>query len=710
MIKYDYTLEQVKDAEGHKDIFKPEYFDTTLPNLVYLKGPNSKGKSTILNILALGFYGLYLDGQELHEDLRERILNLVKSEHQKIKFSIKVENEKIGPPLLIEKPSLDKEEIIVYRIINDRRIPIIPEDFFKEYKLIYDIPQNPLKRIDGILNEIKIEQKNIGLKIKGFRQEVESLINDVRKTDNMLLLRDTQFSIDEENNRCAESQKELRDREGIIDDLKQFIVCKMYSIYLKAYNKNVGDLTLLRKKAKAYGNINKKIIYQGQTLKIRIQSLISNAKLLRQNQSQNIRNFIESKVINRFEAWLDLDIPNAIIDPTKLEILIPETEYFIKLLSDKKEEVLKFSKDKLERNKFFRQLIEILDSYKTTSITIPGINKVPIDFIRILKHEIELNEDVDLKIEKLDSGINELNLFLKSINQANEINENLSQEKGKLAYITDSTAFDPNELDRLEKENQQLSKKFEAYKLELGKLGISEELLEKKLITLKYNDQIIKFDHYNENELNGRILSIKHKIEDLKTDIDKSRGLITKYEIKIQDYQTQKPHIYLKYLRKLEELNNILRSLEQKLLVNFENDLISITKTKSGQNLSNQQLKIAESISKYLANKIPIVKHNDTIYQVESVDFISKAFKTKNNTIIDYGYMGTGQAQSAYLSGLLNVSEDKKLIVLFDEVALMDEESLKLVTTKLKSLYDKGKVLLGIIVQVDKKFSNESLL
>jgi len=710
MIEYDYTLEQIKDAEGHKDIFTPNFFDTSLPNLVYLKGPNSKGKSTILNILALGFYGLCLDSQELSDDLRERILNLVKSDHQKIKFSIKVDNKKIGPPFLVEKPNLDKEEITVYKIIKDKRIPIIPEDFFKEYKLIYDIPQNPLKRIDGILNEIRIEQKNIGLKLKGFRQEVESLINDVRKTDNVLLMKDAQFRIEEEKNRLDEFQKELHDKESIIDDLMIFFVCKMYCAYLKAYKKNIETLTLLRKKAKVYSTTNKKIAYQGQTLNIRLESLISNAKLLRQNLSPNIRNLIDSKEANRFEAWLDLDITDAIFDRTKLDILLPETEYIKKSLSVKKDGVLTIDKDKLERNKFFRQLIEILDSYKLTSITIPGVNKIPSDFIRILRQEIEINEDVDLKIEKLESGINQLNAFLQTISQANKIREEISNEEGKLAYIKGTTKFNPDELDRLEKENQQLNNKFETYKLELGKLAITDIQVEKKLLSYKYKEHIIKYDHYNENELNGRILSIKHEIEELKSDVEKSRGLITKYEIKIQEYQNQKPHNYLKNLQKLETLNNFLRSLEQKFIVNLENDLLTISKAKNVQNLSEQQLKIAESMSKYLAYKIPIVKHNDTIYQITSVDFISKSFKTKENTIIDYGYMGTGQAQSAYLSGLLNVGENKKLIVLFDEVALMDEESLNLVTTRLKNLYDNGKVLLGIIVQVDKEFSNVSLL
>ena len=55
MIKINYTIER---DEGNEVIeFKPNLIPTELPNIAYIQGPNSSGKSTLLNIIALAFFG-----------------------------------------------------------------------------------------------------------------------------------------------------------------------------------------------------------------------------------------------------------------------------------------------------------------------------------------------------------------------------------------------------------------------------------------------------------------------------------------------------------------------------------------------------------------------------------------------------------------------------------------------------------------------------
>ena len=61
--------------------------------------------------------------------------------------------------------------------------------------------------------------------------------------------------------------------------------------------------------------------------------------------------------------------------------------------------------------------------------------------------------------------------------------------------------------------------------------------------------------------------------------------------------------------------------------------------------------------------------------------------------------MGTGQGQSAYLLGLLNTNDNRKIIALFDEVAMMDSVSLEPIYEKFKDLYDADRLLVGIVVQ-----------
>lgn len=56
MITYDYTLERDL-GNGKKQIFVPDKIPREFPNLVSIEGPNSSGKSTLLNIIALSMYG-----------------------------------------------------------------------------------------------------------------------------------------------------------------------------------------------------------------------------------------------------------------------------------------------------------------------------------------------------------------------------------------------------------------------------------------------------------------------------------------------------------------------------------------------------------------------------------------------------------------------------------------------------------------------------
>jgi len=72
--------------------------------------------------------------------------------------------------------------------------------------------------------------------------------------------------------------------------------------------------------------------------------------------------------------------------------------------------------------------------------------------------------------------------------------------------------------------------------------------------------------------------------------------------------------------------------------------------------------------------------------------------------------MGTGQSQSAYILSLLNVKDDpRKIIALFDEIAMMDDNSLRPVYSKMRELYKAKKLLLGILVQKGNEIKVEAL-
>ncbi len=122
-------------------------------------------------------------------------------------------------------------------------------------------------------------------------------------------------------------------------------------------------------------------------------------------------------------------------------------------------------------------------------------------------------------------------------------------------------------------------------------------------------------------------------------------------------------------------------------------------KIDESMNLSEEQAKYFSSVFSYLGKRLESVRHLDKDHKVENIDVIKRVIKTKDGKNIMLADMGTGQSQSAYLKGLLNTSDNRKIIALFDEVAMMDQKSLEPIYEKFRELYNKNSLLAGIVVQ-----------
>ncbi len=84
---------------------------------------------------------------------------------------------------------------------------------------------------------------------------------------------------------------------------------------------------------------------------------------------------------------------------------------------------------------------------------------------------------------------------------------------------------------------------------------------------------------------------------------------------------------------------------------------------------------------------------------MEKIDLFQRLIETSSGKQIHLDWMGTGQGQSAFLTGLLGGYDGRKMIALFDEVAMMDTQSLEAVSQRMKGLYEADQLLVGVIVQ-----------
>jgi len=138
MLEYDYLIQR---NEGNSEVkYAPLAIPKTLPNLVYIEGPNSSGKSTLLNFIALGLHGI--ENRNLNPVLLEKLKTILNSDHQKINFCFTITDEKNDLKLIAKKENVNTNEIKLYEETPAGNKLLIPEIFEKKYDLIYDIPNN----------------------------------------------------------------------------------------------------------------------------------------------------------------------------------------------------------------------------------------------------------------------------------------------------------------------------------------------------------------------------------------------------------------------------------------------------------------------------------------------------------------------------------------------------------------------------------------
>jgi DNA repair protein SbcC/Rad50 len=251
MIRYNYTLE--RDESDEKKIYTP-VLPLEIPDLAYIQGPNSSGKSTFLNLIALAFFGHKLGPEELNESLHERLVNLSQADHQKLQFDIEL-TTKNGDVKLHAIKRLDSREPEVRKIgVDGKSRPISFDQFKREFRLIYDIPQDPLSRLPLLLREIKIAQIDRGYQISRLKKRLLDIITEVKESKNPSRLAELRLNIDSSKKKLERVFASISEKEDNYSRRRNFSALKSY---IDALNEH-GDVSAKIKRLESQINRYKK--------------------------------------------------------------------------------------------------------------------------------------------------------------------------------------------------------------------------------------------------------------------------------------------------------------------------------------------------------------------------------------------------------------------------------------------------------------------
>ena len=703
MIELDYTLERDMGS-GNIRTFKPEKIPTKLPNLVHIEGPNSSGKSTFLHILALSMYGY--DNKKINQGLRNKINILVDSDYQKLVFDLKVINKDGSLSLHSFKKDPDSKEIVVYESKDgEKEKPIILERFEDKYNLIYDIPDKPTERLNQLTKEIQEGQRRFSDKVESLHACIDKIITDVSESRDPKRLDERKRKLEEI---CSDKKTFEKKRDQIkefLGLLERYMYCKYFIEYSDKYAHIDDMINRLERKRSSRPQVKRRFETQHKNSRDRINKKLSSMDDKFRILTSLLNNILGDKERNHMNIWKRIRLLDAIIDYEFNDSLEKEITHFINILTDIK--ARKSSDESLHDAKIIQDMIEFLREYENSNLLLPKFEITIADFIKELEAKNKTNIALLNSLSTLNKAIdllNELDVGCKNITPELEDLKSLAEKEivhsdqiSDMGQIESDIAGYKSDLSKVEKKldiyyHGCIDKKIDV-NLDDGKLQAQIHEIEKI-------DELTPYFGYNEKQLHEKINDLESDLKRMNKDIETKCFFISDYEKEIKKLEAKEPHDYQPYVEKLNKISLRTRGILQKLRTEYKNNIDALIDSNHSKVGLDKDERYFLEVSKYLGNRIGTFRHIDQEYKADIVDLISGKIITENGDIIRLIDMGTGQSQSAYLMGLLNTKDDnRKIIALFDEVAMMDSISLEPIYQKFNDLYDEGRLLVGIMVQ-----------
>jgi hypothetical protein len=709
MFSIDYELKLSKDGTP---FFPDPNIKSIDSDIFMIEAGNGKGKSTLLNLIALGFQINKLDENDKRCYISPILMEELKKfpDRKEITFNMKMVNS-FQDGLILQKKNPYAEDVEIYEITDGQQssLNLHINSFYEKYFFIYDFPQSALKRLDSLVDEVVREQINYRTRLEAFQNYLSPILIDIQNSDNSSRKADIEKMI----NDLTSKNKQLVDESSSLV-AKRNILNKYYHLKAVDYYSYLHD-DLVRRIQNLEGE-DKKIQKNQKTFSTKHDHSLSALQNTLQDMQQKINELSEllyslfGKQNSNFIYFKNLDILSVLITlkfDSKFDKVIKNLETELKTY-----EVDLISKDFKQKAEFYHSLLELFNNPKFSEDILPGTRLKIKEICQPLQNEYNKYSQqlTDLKNSKKSLEILQF-LSTKSGEAKNQLDHYIVWVKKKETTSPEITIDRSSELETLRSEFESVD---DILTVLLGTAKSGDIFLES---ILSGDDSEIKeierqYPEYTEyyilavqdGKFKDKIDSDLNKISRIDEEITKN---IARYDDASAEYAfllKQKPHEYQQYYEQLKSLENSVKDLLQKFS-SYESFLKTIKlgdadKLQKIENLPEFK-EYYQSISKFLAMKISSFNFVDDSVTPAEIDLIHRKVLTTTGDEIYFDDISTGQGMSMYLKGLLNRSTEdpRKIIAIFDEVSTLDQNSLGIVIDCLKKLKKEGRLLLSIFVQ-----------
>jgi len=658
--------------------------DYTENNMFFIRGTNDQGKTTTLNMVALGLHAKNIFSKDtgiISDSLRAKMDYLSSGDLDVMKFDFKIKSL----DGLTEIWSQNDNGSLITKLNGE---PVGPEYLNEQIQVLYDVPDDPLVKLQSSVNLIRENFIDYERYLDRYHQNLENLrtkIIDFKNKEktikrNRKLLEETQQNLSSKKLLKGQVKKEIEILEIANNVLFYFEIVESIEQIIEKIEILKEKRTKLKRKGIGGGTPKfKKQVEEFNSINFLVKKSISSIK-----KHHDVIPEENLKLIKKIETKLNRLYNPQDITPKKIE----EWNNLIKEINvDLKDNPLneQFKEEEIQ-SELIIKIMDVLRDYLSLNMNIPGTN---LQNIFSFYSELDkFNKEIEPKIVR-KRDLNEV------IDELDKLLVHLSDLKVKRQNIPDVDEDQMYEYEEIVKEIAKLQKESDA-------LGIQ---------SLKYSDTI---ESLSEDEIEKildnpgqreQYLRTKKEFESLKTDIEtlkqQEKTLIARIEdlgdlkplTLVDDGFLQKESTYCDKLR--TKVKNWKMVLEQ---VNFR-------KTDSGIDYEKSK-EFFDALSEFFAGILEIIYFESKSWEVEKVDLVKREYVVRNRKPIKFVQMGTGHtALNSILSRIKQNFGEKKKIILVDEIGHMDEENIGILVDEIKSQIKKGETIFALITIADSSVS-----
>jgi exonuclease SbcC len=694
MIEYDYTLE--RDYRDEKRTFCPGGIPKELENLVYIEGPNSCGKSTLLNIIALGLHGL--KKEHINPALRNKMNDLLNSNHQKLKFSFQVTDKEGKLLLSSSKNSFDQKEIVVKEYVDGKESTLVADTFHRKYNLIYDIPDNPTDRLNQLVYEIRETQRMYYNRLGGVRNHVRAAINEIRGGRDPDRIASLTKSVEALGKEVEQMAGETRLKEESLDLIERYTFSRLYVSAAEEKESLKERIQDIESKAKRSQRQQRKASNEYQSQMRAVKTLVDDMEEKKKKVSGMLAQILSKEDAHHLKVWDKIDLRMCYEDFEIPETLDSEVLALQRIVFEMAKEDT--DSNVLSQARVLSDLIGFLEHYRNTDVVLPGVEKTVDGFLSVLEERYEKFKTIKIRSDNLQELLKDLQDLRNSRTFTNKALIELKQlrdSQGANGAGEIEEVIDPQEMEKLQNRLRSITEICENYMLEMRKKHVKEADIVHEMAEVGGTNAVEPYKIYTGQQLKELVNSLRQQIVTANTTIRSKRTALSVHSNELKRLERMEKHKYQDRLGDLEAILARIQRLENLLRNEYDRYISAVIDRKSGDDKGEKEY--LEEVARYLGRKVGYIRHINDEYKVNKIDLVAGDIITESGKHIRLTDMGTGQSQAAYLSGLLNTDDRRPILALFDEVAMMDEKSMQPIYDKFRDLYGKRKLLVGIVVQ-----------